>query len=724
MLPQVTATFYWRTIFGQPLFKHLTVANAELTVRRLNQTHYDVAGFDIDLSALENTPSDNDDDGNSAVISWLLKQGRIDITDSSVRYLDLTQSEDNTTTIKDIDLTFVKNLTDYGFGVQGIYDDGTNNTIDVRGQFSTSVLDPENWRKFTGKIYAAVSRINIARFLKVVTPVSEVVESGRGSARMWMDFSDGRINSLTSDVFLRDVTLRFAKRVKPLQYKRVATRLTETWDENTIRVSAHNFRARDINDEELPVVDMNGEFVLDETGMQTASGKLGITTVDLGVLRSTLDSVPLPRVIADWIRERSPKGHINDVTLDWTGPVTAPADWKIQGNFANITIDAQSAGKRSPMVPGIDNFSGHLEVTQNSGVVMLDTQASSLTIPDIFSVPEMKFDRLTGSVSWTVPTKDAPLVVRFNNIEAENADAKASAQGSWSATGGAGTLNVTGTLSRANATAAWKYMPKVVGQGTQDWLQAGLVAGTASDGRFEIIGQLDHFPWRNSTDPTKEHFLIDLAVNRVAIDYVPSYKRLADGSFERGASWPLLTDINGRLIFEGPAMTVKADSAKTYQADVGPTTAVIADLAAHENTTLTVDGQALGKLQDMFDYLEASPVGGYIGNAFDKTKATGQGDLKLHLEIPLLHAHDTRVAGSVKLTDNDITMPSPIPPLTDVEGTVEFTHQGASARGVSARAFGQGDVTANVSTSADGTVSITASGETNVKNLTFFAPVP
>lgn len=724
VLPQVTASFYWRTIFGEPLFRHLTVSNAELTVRRLSPTHYDVAGFGFDLATLdtENTPQ-TEDRSDRTFISWLLNQGRIDITQSSIRYLDLTQTQTTETAVKDINLTFVKNLTDYGFGVQAVLDDGTNNTLDLRAKFSTSVLDAANWRKFTGKIYAAASRIDIARVLKSLTPASEIFESGRGSARMWMDFSDGRINSLTSDVFLRDVTLRFAKRVKPLQYKRFATRLTETWSDNTIRINAHNLRARDANDVELPTVDLNGVFVLDENGQQTVSGNFGISTVDLVVLRNTLDSVPLPPVIADWIRERSPKGHLHDVSVHWTGPVTSPEDWQILGDFQNITIDAQSSGKNSPMVPGVDNLSGRIEIAPTSGVVLLDSKESSVTIPDIFFVPEMKFDHLSGAVSWKM-NAESPLVVRFNNIEAANADVKASAHGTWSATGGAGTMNLTGTLEHANASAAWKYMPKAVGQGTQDWLEAGLVAGTASEGQFEVIGPLNKFPWRNSKDPTKEHFYIDLKLNHAAIDYVPSRKRLANGNFERGASWPLLTDINGRLIFEGASMTVKADSARTLQTPVGPTTAVIADLAAHENTTLTVKGQALGLLEDMFRYLEVSPVGGYIGHAFDNTKATGQADLKLHLEIPLLRAKDTRVAGSVKLIDNDITMPSPVPPLTDVEGVVDFTHQGASARGVTARAFGKSDVSANVTTSADGTVTISVSGEADIKNLTFFAPTP
>lgn len=729
VLPSVSASFYWRTIFGEPLFRHLSVTNAELTVRKLTPTVYDVAGFEFDLAKL-NTPDTGDEqktddpDAGRAFFKWLLKQGRIDFLDSSVRYMDLSQTEPTHTAVKDIELTFVKNLTNYSFGLQGVYDDGTKNTLDLRGTFSDSVLDAGNWKKFSGQIYAAASRINIAEVLRHISPVSDIVENGRGSARLWMDFADGRIEKLTSDVYLREVTVRFAEKVKPLHYDRFAARITETWDKNTIRVNAQNVRVVDAKGQRLPNIDLTGEFVLDSSHTHTASGKVGLSLVDLTVLRDTLDTVPLPPRLADWIRARSPKGNLTDVAFSWQGPVMAPSTWMLQSQFNGVTIDARESSGSQGMVPGIDNFSGHVEITPQTGLIALDSQKSSVTIPDVFKVPEMQFDRLSGLVSWNVGGSDSPLEVKFESFEAQNADVNARAQGSWRATGGAGTLDLTGTFDQARATAAWKYMPKVVGEGTQDWLQAGLVAGTATDGRFEIKGPLNEFPWTDSKDKTKEHFLIDMRVNRAAIDYVPSHKRTADGSFERAATWPLLTDINAQLTFEGPSMTVKADSARTFNTPVGPTTAVIPDLAAHEETTLIVDGQALGDLQTMFNYLEASPIAGFTGHAFDNTKATGQGDLKLRLEIPLLHAWDTRVKGSVKLVDNDITMAHPVPPITDVEGVVEFTHRGATARGVTGRAFGKDNVTANVTTTEDGTITISTSGQADIKNLTYFAPTP
>ena len=82
-------------------------------------------------------------------------------------------------------------------------------------------------------------------------------------------------------------------------------------------------------------------------------------------------------------------------------------------------------------------------------------------------------------------------------------------------------------------------------------------------------------------------------------------KVLEDGNFERAASWPLLTDIQGRLIFEGASMTVLADSAKTNGATVTKTRADIPNLSAGDNTRLIINGNADAELQKFFDYVQA-----------------------------------------------------------------------------------------------------------------------
>ena len=75
-LPQVEASFYWRSVFGQPLFRKLEVPNAEITVRRVDHGVFDIAGFIINF----NDTARRDAQSGSAVTDWLLRQGRIDVT--------------------------------------------------------------------------------------------------------------------------------------------------------------------------------------------------------------------------------------------------------------------------------------------------------------------------------------------------------------------------------------------------------------------------------------------------------------------------------------------------------------------------------------------------------------------------------------------------------------------------------------------------------------------
>ena len=109
-LPQVEASFYWRSVFGQPLFRKLEVPNAEITVRRIDQGVYDIAGFVLNF----NDTARRDAENSSLFTDWLLRQGRIDVTSCKLRFQDLTaKPRARTTTLENINLTFEKNVSSY-----------------------------------------------------------------------------------------------------------------------------------------------------------------------------------------------------------------------------------------------------------------------------------------------------------------------------------------------------------------------------------------------------------------------------------------------------------------------------------------------------------------------------------------------------------------------------------------------------------------------------------
>ena len=103
-------------------------------------------------------------------------------------------------------------------------------------------------------------------------------------------------------------------------------------------------------------------------------------------------------------------------------------------------------------------------------------------------------------------------------------------------------------------------------------------------------------------------------------------------------------------------MTVLADAAKTHGATVSKTRADIPNLRAGDDTRLIINGKADAELQKFFDYVEASPVTGFVSGAFKGTAAKGPGHLDLYLDIPLKNATATKVKGSISMQKADIAM--------------------------------------------------------------------
>ncbi len=65
----------------------------------------------------------------------------------------------------------------------------------------------------------------------------------------------------------------------------------------------------------------------------------------------------------------------------------------------------------------------------------------------------------------------------------ENADAAGTASGRyWPAADGAGEIDLQARLVRAEATAVWRYLPRVVNDDTRKWLRSGIRAAEGARG--------------------------------------------------------------------------------------------------------------------------------------------------------------------------------------------------------------------------------------------------
>lgn len=724
-LPQVEASFYWRSILGQPIFRKLEVSEAEIVVRRVGESVYDIAGFIFDFNR-----QDPNDKGGSNAADWLLRQGRIDVTSCKISYVDLTDEQQPlSTSFKNINFTFENRVNDYRVGIQGEQNVRYENRIDARARFSAPLFGDRGWKTWSGELFLAADNLNVARLTRPILAARNILRSGRGSTRTWVRFEEGTPLELTSYLGLSDVVLNFAQNSEPLRVKTLSTKLTETFSDGAIHAKAENINfeltdgtsASDLQLETSVILQPNPEEGDARSGFR-------LTRLDVQTLKKLLPSVPFPQTAAELVREHDAHGEISNFEVSWIGLPTQARDWNIKTDFSGLSIKSASQTAHKAFISGVENLTGSVEIASKSGRIHLTSNNASVTIPGLFEYPRVPLNTLSGSIGWKIDHSNQLghefLRVDFQDVKIANDDVNATVQGHWQQNETrAGYIDLSGTVKQAQADKAWRYMPLVIPKNVRNWLQGGLVSGQATDGRFELRGDLVKYPWIG-VNQNQGRFLVTARLQDAALDYVPSMKVLDNGQFERGSSWPLLTDIQGELKFEGASMMISAESAMTGGAKVTQARAEIPDLGAHENTRLIIHGKAQAELQKFFDYVEASPVTGFVSGAFKGTKALGTGKLDLALDIPLLHAQDTKVNGAISMEHADVNMGWPKPPLSDVEGTVHFSEKGAHASNLHARPFGSGDASVSVHTTAAGAIVINATGSTDVANVSWFAQTP
>ncbi|MBI4984616.1 MAG: TIGR02099 family protein, partial [Rhodocyclales bacterium] len=148
---------------------------------------------------------------------------------------------------------------------------------------------------------------------------------------------------------------------------------------------------------------------------------------------------------------------------------------------------------------------------------------------------------------------------------------------------------------------------------------------------------------------------------------------------------------------------------------IGPVAVDVADLDA-KDVVMSVDGRAAGATANFLKFIEASPVGGYIDHFTEDMTASGSGELRLKLTLPLERIEATRVDGRYRFIANQVVPDPDMPPLTDVNGEIHFTGERLEGQKIRAAMLGM-PLTLDIAPAGDGNVAIKTSGNLSVRSL-------
>jgi uncharacterized protein (TIGR02099 family) len=678
---------WWSVPSAQLKLRLLRIDEPILNLRRDSAGHISIAG--IPLSQEQN---DND------ISDWVLAQRRIRIRGAALVWEDELRKAPPLV-LRDLNLALDNDGKQHRFGLTAFPPEALASRIDLRGDFRGA--DIEQLESWSGKAYAEIDYADLAVWRQWIDyPVA--LPHGRGALRTWLGFAEGGLRDITADIALNDVSLRLAQDLPLLELDHMSGRIGANFTETGFVVSGRRVELvtrpaakRKSEAREAVRIDPTDFHVewQPEADDKTVVGSAGASRLDLSALASLAEYLPFDAQSRKLLRDYAPRGFVSNLSAKWKGDASRLHSYALKAGFEGLALKAQG------YFPGFSGMSGTLDASENGGSSTLLSKESTIDLPSVFPESLIRLDLLTAQAKWKI--SEGVLDAELSRVEFAGPDAAGSAQGSYRNTGaGPGHIDLTAALTRADARAVWRYMPHVVGKGARYWLRDSLVSGRAREAKLTLKGNLDDFPF---LEKRKGQFLVTVKAQDVVLDYAKG--------------WPRIDGISGDLRFAGNGMVVDAHRGSMLGAKLLTTRAEIPDFDA-PISTLLVKGQAEGATSEFLRFIDQSPVAERIDHFTEDMRASGNGHLDLGLVIPLDEASlgDAKVDGTFRLLNNDVVVDAALPPIRQVNGTVQFSGSDLRVPEINGTLLG-GPLQIKGGSQKDGKVLITASGSVNIEQL-------
>lgn len=293
------------------------------------------------------------------------------------------------------------------------------------------------------------------------------------------------------------------------------------------------------------------------------------------------------------------------------------------------------------------------------------------TLADMFDPAKLALDTIELDAR-VLRRVSQPLTVNVHSLVLNNQDAEIHLNGQWLAQGKteAGSGDFQGAIVRGSMPALYKYLPTTVNADARDWLKHGLPAGQITGATFLVQGDLDEFPFEDPTD--RGQFRVGGAFQNAMVDAAPA------SAGDKG--WPRLENVSGNFVVDKVSLSL--DSVQGAIAHTGPNHVlhmdqVVATIPDMENaSTLHLNTFITGTVPAFLALSANYQLGQLLDGLLDEAEGTGQWQVPLTLEVPLLTPEDAKVQGKVKFSGNNFRFIPEMPMLQKIQGELSFSEQG------------------------------------------------
>jgi uncharacterized protein (TIGR02099 family) len=698
--------------------EQILIEAPELDIRRDVSGKLTVAGLDIS----------KDDKNSGGAADWFFSQPEFVVRNGIVHWVDEipngTLGAPPPLTLTQVDFVSRNPLNKHELRLDATPPAVWGERFSLRGLFAQSLLstDKGKFKDWTGQIFADFAKIDVSEISRYVK-LDGQSGKGVGTLKAWTNITKGEWISTTADVSLAQVDATLGKGLQPLALQSMSGRLIGRKLNQGFEASTQNLQFQTQDGLRWP----GGNLLFSQTNpsqkrTKTATGDIETADptqaindfkadkLDLAVISLIANKIPLGAVTHEMLTSLAPKGTVETITAHWRGYLDAPKELTAKGLIKGVQISAHhqtvkvGEGIDAHEAIGRPGFRGatiDFDLSLAGGKAKIGIDKGAIELPGVFEEEVIPIDLLSGDVAWKVTQPSvqskskvavAPgdkIEVTVNNLTFKNVDSQATAKFSWRTSDPAvainksrfpGVLDLTARLGQSELTKVSRYLPAGIPKKARDYVRDLLVEGTASYVDFKIKGEVWDIP---AAKPNLGDFVITAKFNNAHVAYVPK-RLLAAGDLP----WPELHKVNGEMVIDRSSLTVNSTRAEVVGFPgiaLAQSVVTIPDLS---QTVVNVNAQGKSPMADVLSFVNKSPLYGMTSQTLGRATATGAGEFKVDLSLPISDLTKTRVKGDIIFLGNDVHITPDTPMLSQTKGLLRFSEKGFAIQDAQAAMLG------------------------------------
>ncbi|VAX11889.1 FIG005080: Possible exported protein [hydrothermal vent metagenome] len=633
-----------------------TIQGAEITVVRHKDRSFSFKGMKLKKP----DQASHDMAGSDEFVNWLLQRKDLKVQNSTVIWIDQRRGQAGRQ-LKNVNIHLHNNAQHHQLKVSLKLPETLGRSFELAlDAWGRVDLKPSAWR---GKLYLHGNGVHLARLGMIPLIHDYQLLGGMTDFELWGEWDKGRVKALSGDLTAYNLSLQHPDMPQPLQIKLLGGLFDYHRTDGGWALDIKRFHFLD-GQGSWPETNISIQQQNQKSSnyrlTQIQAGKFRLENVSSLLLHSGLLSKPQTQILTNM----APSADVENFQLRFSDNPDR-SDIALQASVSQLGFHSWKD------IPGVRGLNGDIRTEHKQIRLTVNSDYAVVDSPRLFRAP-LKISTLSGMFKlqryqqgWQLLTDS--LIVQNEDLETQSSVLLDIPDNSDSPF-----MDLQVQIKNANVAHAYRYYPVgIMSSDLVKWLDRGLVAGRITHGGIVFQGRLDDFPFRHN----EGQFQVKFEAQNARIDYL-------DG-------WPPVHDAHLYATFTGQGMDIEADAGRILDSRLSATKIQIKDF---NHSNLSVTGEVKGTLKDALRFLVESPIQPQAKSLVDSFHYHGKSRIDLDLSIPLSEKvrkmWPLAVSGKMHLTDAELLMLDDLVDIKAINGSLYFTDENLSARGIQARIMG------------------------------------